>query len=123
MSLHRVIEDDNLRILDGENEVMVMQETVDGNTASIKLTGMLRSDIVLDVQDELCAFATLGMDLILDLSDVTYLSTACQRALVTVQQKLDRAKKGSLLLRNTPKRIYAELEETGMTALLQIDEG
>lgn len=123
MDLHRVVDKDTLRLLDGEKEIMSMEEAVDGNTVSICLHGTLRSDVVLDFQDELCALATLGMHVLLDFSHVTYLSAACQWALVTVQQKMDAMKQGSLRLKSIPAAIYTELEETGVTELLQIQEG
>lgn len=122
MRLHRIVEQDTLRFLEEETEIFAMAESVAGSAASISLCGALRSDTALDFQDELYALATLGLDVVLDFSAVTYLSTACQRALITVQQKMDTMKKGSLMLTGLPPTLLAALEETGMTELLQIKE-
>lgn len=120
MSLHRVMEGDTLILKDGEKEILAMAESADGNAATVALRGMLRSDTLHDFQDELIAMTTLGMDLVVDFSGVTYLSTACQQALLTVQQKMDSLGKGSLTLVKLPPNIYDEFEKTGASELLMI---
>ena len=122
MSLHRIVEGDTLILKDGEQEVLSMGEAADGNAVTLTLRGMLRSDTLHDFQDELIALTTLGMDLIVDFEGVTYLSTACQQALLTVQQKMDNLKKGSLTLIKLPPNIYEEFEKTGASELLMIAE-
>ena len=122
MALKRVVEQDTLRLMDGDTELMAMEESADGNTVSVSLRGNLRSETALDFQDELCALATLGMDVTLDFEQVQYLSVACQRALETVQQKMDTMKKGSLVLTRLSQALLSALEETGMTELLQIKD-
>ena len=122
MSLRRVIEQDTLRLLDGDQDILSMEEQAEEDRVKITLRGMLRSDTVFDFQDELEGLAILGMSLVLDFSGVTYLSTSCQQALILVQQKLDTAGKGTLLLTGLPQEIYGELEKTGASELLMIDE-
>lgn len=122
MSLHRTVEGDTLILKDGEKEILAMGEAADGNAVTLTLRGMLRSDTLHDFQDELIALTTLGMDLIVDFAGVTYLSTACQQALLTVQQKMDSLGKGSLTLVKLPPNIYEEFEKTGASELLMIAE-
>lgn len=123
MSLRRVIEQDTLRLLDGDQEILSMEEQAEEDRVKITLRGALRSDTVFDFQDELVGLAILGMSLVLDFSGVTYLSTSCQQALILVQQKLDAAGKGTLLLTGLPQEIYGEFEKTGASELLMIEEG
>lgn len=122
MALKRIVEQDTLRLMDGDTELMAMEEAAEGNAVSVNLRGNLRSEAALDFQDELCALATLGMDVTLDFGQVQYLSVACQRALVTVQQKMDTMRKGSLVLTRLSQLLLSTLEETGMTELLQIKD-
>ena len=121
MGVCRVVENDTLRLIEGTETVLSIQESLDGNVVSVKLEGKLRSDLVLDFQDEMCALATLGFDIVLDCANVQYLSATFQRSFIVIQQKLDAVGKGSMVLNRVPKEIYEEFEQSGMIDLLQIN--
>lgn len=122
MSIQRKVENGTLYFFDNGAEILSIAGSVDKNKVLITLSGMLRSDAAHDFGDELIAFTTLNMDLTLDLSKVTYISSTCQQVLLAVQQKMDELGKGSLLLTNMPPKLKAEFDSVGFSQLLDIDE-
>lgn len=122
MSITRTVRDDALILSDGTELVLTMKEVQDDAGVLVSLNGSLRSDTVHDFQDELVALATLGLDMRLDFSKITYLSYACMQALLVVQQKMDSMGRGSLTLIKIPPAILAEMESTGISELLVIED-
>lgn len=122
MKLQRKTNDNTISLYDGPNLIFQMTEAEKDGAVELVLSGSLRSDAVHDLQDELAALAGMGMDLVLDFSKVTYLSSACQQALLVIQQQMDRTGKGSLTICKLPGAILKELESTGISELLMIEE-
>ncbi len=54
-------------------------------------------------------------NIILDLSEVTYVSSAGLRVLIDIQKKCKRDNQGDVLLVGIPPRVYETLELTGFT--------
>lgn len=121
--IERKMQDDDVMILseDGK-QLLEMKEVLDGNRVQISLNGSLPSSLVHDLQDELIALSTVGKDLFVDLSGVTYISNACRQALLYVQQQMDSMGTGSLTLQKLPDEIYREFEKIGLTELLMIED-
>lgn len=120
--LNREFTDDTMLFYDGAREVLAIQEAeADGNII-LTVKGALGSEAVHDFQDELIALATVGANIIVDLSGLTYLASSAQHALLQVQQKMDAMGKGTLTLVKTPENIYREFERTGVSELLMFDE-
>lgn len=122
MSITRTVQGDTLILSDETAPVLTLKETQDDAGVLVGMEGSLRSDTVHDFQDELVALATLGLDMRLDFSKVTYLSYACMQTLLVVQQKMDSMGRGSLTLVKVPSAILAEMESTGISELLFIDD-
>lgn len=122
MGLKRIMEDQTLILLADGAQVLKLQEKVDDQMVTIELEGVLRSDTAQDLEDELAAFTLLGMNIILSMSGVTYLSSSCMQVLIGIQQKMDRLKKGTLRLINVPQTVMSNVKRTGASELLDIEE-
>ena len=107
---------------DDENLILTMVLELKDDVVKILLQGELRSDVAHALQDDLIAMVTAGKNIILDFSGATYIAPSIQYALQMIQHKIDTLKKGSLLLRKLPESIYQELEQTGASEQLMIEE-
>ena len=122
MSLTRVMEGSSL-ILKKDNEIILsLTEQQEENTVTVLVDGSLKSETVHDFQDELMALILYGMDLVLDFSKVTYLSSAAAKVLLNVQMKADDLEKGSLKICHVPSAILDEMDSTGLSDLLWIED-
>jgi anti-sigma B factor antagonist len=57
--------------------------------------------------------------IILDLNDVTYVSSAGLRVFIDMQKKCKRNNQGEILLANVPQRVYETLELAGFVPLFK----
>lgn len=123
MRLRRKMEGDVLCLLDGETQVLSMQEAQDPDTnvITIVVTGDLKNDTAHDFGDELLALAGFGQDIVLSLEGVGYISNMAMHALLDVQKRLDERGKGSLTLQKIKPEVMEAMESTGMTELLMIE--
>lgn len=122
MAVQRKVENDTLCLYEDSTEILSIMESAEGNDVLLKLSGMLRSDVAHDFQDELVALATLHMNLILDMADITYISSTCQQVLLAVQQKIDELGQSSMRIKNMPANLKTEFDNTGFSQLLDIEE-
>lgn len=121
MGLKRIYSQDAWSLCDGDEVIVTVKESMEGNVVLVQVNGSLRSDTEHPFQDELIALSTVGKDIVVDCRDLRYMANACQIALLTVQQRMDSMKKGSLTLRNLPPEIYADFEKTNLHELLMIE--
>ena len=122
MGIISVVKEDSVCLMDRDDTVLRITETIQGREARIALEGDLRSDTALALGDELKTLALLDHALSVDLQKVTGLSTSCCRAFLSVQQMIDNNEKGSLTLVRIPAAILQKMGTTGLTALLQIEK-
>ena len=120
MALTRKVEENALVLMDGLETVLSIQENLEGQTVSFKLSGKLRSDTAHDFMDELFAIVPLGMNLDIDLEEVEYISSTCQQVLLSVQQKIDELGKSALLISKLNDKIREDFDSTGFSQLLDI---
>lgn len=120
--IERRMNGETLELYDGSEKILSMQELLDNQSVSIKMTGSLLSSVDHDVYDELLALSTVGKDLIVDLGHVDYVSNACQNSFLRLQQQMDSMERGSLEIVNTPEAVYEAFEKVGLTELLMIEK-
>ena len=118
--LIKKIEGDSIVFYDGDTAVLTVCEKEDDNLITLEMKGELRSDAAHEVQDELVALATVGINIIVDLSSVTYIAPTAQHIFLRTQQKIDSIGKGSLLLTGPAENVYREFEKSGLSELLMI---
>lgn len=98
-----------------------MVENVDGENCRVQLVGAVNNDSAWDVYDELCALASVGKNVILDMSDVAYLSRTLVDRLISLQRKLENMPSEGLPIVNMPRQLYDELSKDGLTSALDIE--
>ena len=121
MALKRKYGQDSWSLCDGDETVLTVRETGENNQVTVALAGSLRRDAEQFIQDELIALSTVGVDIVLDCKELTYIANACQLALLNVQKRMDSMERGTLTLRNVPPEIYAGFEKTNLHELLAIE--
>ena len=121
MSVTRQKVGDSWLLSEDGKTVLTVQETVKNSKVHFKLSGSLTNNTEHFVRDELGALATVGMDIIVDCSDLKYISNSCLLALLSVQQDMDQWKKGSLTLHSIPEDIYKQMKKQYLDELLWIE--
>ncbi|MEN4099563.1 MAG: STAS domain-containing protein [Anaerolineaceae bacterium] len=87
----------------------------------VKATGRIDSATAPRVAETLNAIMDEGRyKLILDMGDVTFISSAGLRVLVNTQKACRRYNRGELALTNLPPNIHSALDLAGFTAMFQI---
>lgn len=107
---------------EGEALILTVEETETEAGVLMAFKGELRSETAYHIQDELDAFTTVGIKVTLDFRDVTFAAPSVLNALLSSQQLIDLLSKGEILLKNIPDAIYSEMDHTGITELLMIEE-
>lgn len=119
--MKRRIEGDTIHLMDGALTVLSMEEIMEPGKALVRFSGNLCSDTVHDVKDELMAMTMMGVEITLDLQQVQSICAACQHVFLQIQQKIDERGKGRLILTKLPDAIFTQLDEVGLTSLLEIE--
>lgn len=120
--LNRRIENNSIVFRNGSVVVLIIEETETDNGITMALRGELRSDVAHELLDELTALATVGISIMVDFSEVTYITPTILDVFLSVQQLMDSMQKGVLILRKLPAEIYSEFEKTGTSELLLIED-
>ena len=122
MAVTRKIQGDVLLLVDGDREVLKLEECCEDGRATVKLTGSMSSDTVYELQDELRGFAVLGLELSLDLSGVEYICPSCQELLLALQNTMETRGMKNLVLTKLSRYVQEEFERTGLSQMLMIEE-
>jgi len=86
----------------------------------VTINGRIDSYTSPQLSDALNQITTLNIfKIILDLSDVTYISSAGLRVLIDIQKKCKKNNQGEVVLVNSPQRVYDTLELAGFVALFK----
>jgi len=120
--LTRKMDGDNMLFYDKGELILTVEETETENGILIALKGQLKSDTAHHIQDELDAFTVAGVKVTLDFKEVTFAAPSVLNALLNSQQRIDFFRRGEILLRNIPDAVYREMDETGITELLMIED-
>lgn len=123
MKINYFIEDRTIHLSDENREVLTIREDPEESSVTVTLTGSLRSDVVCYMQDELDAFLSLGLAVIVDMDGLDYISVTAQQAFLQSQQRIERSGKGSMTLRLSKDALYAEFEQNGSSELLIFERG
>ena len=120
--LDRKIEGNSIVFRNGSLIVLTIEESETDKGIVMALKGELRSDVAHELMDELTALATVGVSIIVDFSNVTYITSTILDVFLSVQQLMDSMKKGTLILQKMPAAVYQEFEKTGIAELLLIED-
>jgi|GEM_PF-1342182 len=121
--MKRKMDGDTICLMDGNTQVLSMQEVLDeeSKVITVTVTGELKNDTAHDFGDELLALAGFGQDIRLSLEGVSYVSNMVMRTLLEVQKRLDKVGRGSLTLLKVDPAVLKSMESTGLTELLMIE--
>ena len=96
-----------------------IREDISEKTATLFLGGKLRGDTAYVFLDEAKALVSVGMGIILDLSETKYLSNAHLKAMLDIQRSVDKGAQ-QLVLQNLSPEARAAFDAVGAGTLFDI---
>ena len=94
--LTRKIQGDSMLFYKDNTLVLTIEETDSDGSMIMSFKGDLVGDTAHHIQDELDAFTTVGVKVILDFKEVTYLAASVLNALLNAQQLIDFFRHGKV---------------------------
>ncbi|MBO4628001.1 MAG: STAS domain-containing protein [Lachnospiraceae bacterium] len=98
---------------------MTIQKTLQGSALTVAPEGRLDTITSPQLESELRADMNSVTDLVFDLANLTYISSAGLRVLLSAQKAMN--KKGTMVLRNVKPEIMEIFEITGFSSILTIE--
>ena len=99
--------------------MMTIQKTQDGGKLTFALEGRLDTTTAPQLQNELIPTFDEAKDIVLDFSNLTYVSSAGLRVLL-MGQKTAKAKGAGMTLTHVPAEVMEVFEMTGFADMLHI---
>lgn len=99
---------------------MRINKTEDGSEMQINLEGRLDTITAPQLEAEFKSNIDGVAELIIDLADLTYISSAGLRVLLSAQKVMN--KQGNMIIRNVNQDIMDIFEVTGFSDILNIEE-
>ena len=96
-----------------------INKTVNGSELTVALKGRLDTLTAPQLEEELKADMENATELILDLADLEYVSSAALRVLLSAQKTMNT--KGSMVLKNVSEEIREIFDVTGFSDILTIE--
>ena len=98
---------------------MTIQKTLAGTSLTVAPEGRLDTITSPQFESELRADMNAVTDLVFDLANLTYISSAGLRVLLSAQKAMN--KKGTMVLRNVRPEIMEIFEITGFSSILTLE--
>ncbi|MBR3296433.1 MAG: STAS domain-containing protein [Firmicutes bacterium] len=99
---------------------MTIQKTQEGSQLTVALDGRLDTTTAPQLEGELRSSVTGITDLIFDLKNLMYVSSAGLRVLLSAQKVMNR--QGNMIIRNVSPEIMEIFDVTGFVDILNIEE-
>lgn len=99
---------------------MEIKKVSDGSALTVYIGGRIDAVTALELDKNLQATLANVIDLIVDLADVEYVSSAGLRILLKTQKRMDR--QGSMKIRNVRENVREVLDMTGFSDFLTIED-
>ncbi len=99
---------------------MTIQKTQEGSQLTVALDGRLDTTTAPQLEGELRSSVTGITDLIFDLKNLMYVSSAGLRVLLSAQKVMNR--QGNMVIRNVSPEIMEIFDVTGFVDILNIEE-
>lgn len=120
--LTRKLQGDTMLFYEGEKLILSVDEVESEGCICMVLKGNLVSDSAHHIQDELNAFTSVGVKVVMDFKEVTFVSPSVMYVLLESQTLIDFFRKGEIVLRNISDEVYQMLYAHGITDLLMIED-
>lgn len=98
---------------------MTIQKTLAGTSLTVAPEGRLDTITSPQLESELRADMNAVTNLVFDLANLTYISSAGLRVILSAQKAMNR--KGTMVLRNVRPEIMEIFEITGFSSILTIE--
>ena len=99
---------------------MTTTTTLDGTTLTVAIEGRIDTQTAPELEEELQKVLTGVKDLVLDFTQVNYISSAGLRTVISAQNQMDAAE-GTLVLRGCNKNILGVFKVTGFDSFLTFE--
>ena len=96
---------------------MTIKKNVNGTTVELALTGWLDTQAAPMLEEEVNALDSDGTELVLDLSQLEYISSAGLRQIVAAYKKMN----GKMTLRNVSDEIMGVIKMTGIDKRMKFE--
>ncbi|MGI6193097.1 MAG: STAS domain-containing protein [Christensenellales bacterium] len=98
---------------------MIITKTLEDKSLTVKLEGRLDTSTAPQLDEELNASLDGVTELVLDMTDLAYLSSAGLRSILAAQKRMNR--QGSMTVRGVCPAIMEVFEMTGFVDILTIE--
>ena len=98
---------------------MEFTKVVDGNKLTYTVSGRLDTNTSPDLNDDIAASLTDVSELVMDIKDLEYISSAGVRVLLSAYKVMK--KQGTMILRNVPEVVRNVLSVTGLLDFFTIE--
>ena len=99
---------------------MTITKTLEGTTLTIALEGRLDTTTAPQLESELSTALDGVEDLIFDMTELEYISSAGLRVLLSAQKRMNR--QGSMVVRHASADIMEIFDVTGFTDILTLED-
>lgn len=111
-----------LEICNEKNEIVLsLAEELTNNTLLIRLTGMIKNEVAVELEDEVMAALSVCNCIRLVFEKVTYLASAALKVLLSIQQIVDEMDSVQMKLVHVPPTVMDVLEAAGFEEILWIE--
>ena len=97
---------------------MTIEKKINGNKAELKLNGWLDTQTAPQLEEEITALGSEISALVLDFSELEYISSAGMRQLVSAYKKMN----GALTLAHVSDEIMSVISMTGLDKRIKIEQ-
>ncbi len=120
--MQRQIDSNGIIIFDDNGKKLLsITESFSDGVMNFSVSGELSSGVSYDFEDELTAAASVCKKIDLDLKGVTYVSAVAFRALIAVQQLVDKDDEATLRICSINRMLLRQFRDNGFDRLFIID--
>lgn len=98
---------------------MDIEKNMDGKKLEVKLIGRLDTETAPEITESLKEDLQNTEELILDLSDLVYISSAGLRVILSTQKTMN--KQGAMIIKNVQDMVQEVFDATGFSEILTIE--
>lgn len=121
--INRIVNDDGLKLEDENGTLLLLiKEKINNKIANVEVEGKISSKVSHDFEDEISSIAIMCDNVLLNLEKVETISSNGFKALLNIQQILDKRLNTSLKLNGVGRKLKKEFEEIGFWELFNIEE-
>ena len=107
---------------DGSAILTVQQKlNTDENTCIVFLDGEITNEVFSGLADELYALMSIGLGVILDMKNVSFLSQGFMEALIQLEHRAEHGEFETMPIQNVSKALYDKIREAGFANSLDIE--